>query len=124
VVCCAVLLQDAFGGPVFRAQSRSEDVAIRIENASDKTFDGVLVTFPDKHQENYGRIPAASFSSYRTVTKAYRGAYMEITLGDELAIIQPVDFFGETDLPAGRYTYRLTLNANSRSRWDRVREIL
>ena len=66
VVGCAVLLQAAFGGSLFHAQSPS-DVAIRIENASDKNFDGVLVKFPSGQQENYGRIPAASSSPYRTV---------------------------------------------------------
>jgi hypothetical protein len=119
VLCCAVLLQAAFGGSRLHAQSRT-DVAVRIENACDKAFDRVVVTFPEQ-QENYGRIPAASMSPYRTVTKAYDHAYLEVALGDEVAVIMPVDNFGATLLPAGRYTYRLTLNTNSRSRYDRVR---
>jgi hypothetical protein len=98
----------------------STDVAIRIENASEKDFDGVVVKFPEQ-RENYGRIPAASVSSYRTVTKAYPSAFVEITLGDEVAVVQPIDFFGVPLLQPGRYTYRFTLNANSRSRYDRVR---
>ena len=104
---------------MFHAKSRP-DVAIRIENASEKDFDGVVVKFPEQ-QENYGRIPAASVSSYRTVTKAYPSAFVEITLGDEVAVVQPIDFFGVPLLQPGRYTYRFTLNANSRSRYDRVR---
>jgi hypothetical protein len=119
VLCCAVLLPAAFGGSLFHAQSRP-DVAIRVENATTIDFDAVLVKFPEQ-QENYGRIPAASVSSYRTVTKAYPSAFVEITLGDEVAVVQPIDFFGVPLLQPGRYTYRFTLNANSRSRYDRVR---
>jgi hypothetical protein len=86
VLCCAVLLPATFGGSLFHAQSRP-DVAVRIENASEKDFDGVVVKFPEQ-QENYGRIPAASVSSSRTVTKAYPSAFVEITLGDEVAVVQ------------------------------------
>ena len=54
------------------------------------------------------------------MTKAYEYAYVEIKLGDEVAVLQPIDYIGEALLPPGRYTYRFTLNAKSRSRDDRV----
>ena len=79
VLFCSVLLQSACADSLFHAQSRPV-VAIRIENASDKAFDSVVVKFPAQ-QENYGRIAAGSTSPYRTVTKAYRYAYLEIKLG-------------------------------------------
>ena len=115
---CAVLLQATFAATLFQLQSRPE-VAIRAENASDKAFDSVVVKFPEQ-QENYGPIPASSTSPYRTVTKAYRYAYVEIKLGDEVAVLQPIDYVGEALLRPGRYTYRFTLNAKSSSRYDRV----
>ena len=113
LLCCAT-----FAATFIEAQSRPE-VAIRVENASDRVFDSVLVKFPEQ-DENYGRVPARSTSPYRTVTKAYEYAYVEIKLGNEVAVLQPIDFIGEALLRPGRYTYRFTLNAKSRSRYDRV----
>src|SRR6185503_9104993 len=92
-VCCAILLTALCAGSVFHAQSRP-DIAIRIANASSKTFDSVLVKFPEQ-EENYGRIRAGSASPYRTVTEAFRYAYVEIKLGKQVGIWQPIDFTGE-----------------------------
>lgn len=88
-----------------------------MENATDKSFDSVVVTFPEQ-REDYGRIRAGFMSGYRTVAKAYRYARVEIKIGAEVAVLQPIDYVGEALLPPGRYTYRFTLNANSRSRYD------
>ena len=117
-VCCAVLLSAMCIGSVCHAQSRP-DIAIRIENASNKTFDNVLVKFPEQ-EENYGRVPSGSTSPYRTVTKAYRYAYVEIKVGDEVGLLLPFDYTGEPLVGPGRYTYRLTISRNSRSRNYRV----
>ena len=116
-VCCAVLLSAIFAGAVFHAQSRP-DIAIRIENASNKTFDSVLVKFPEQ-EENYGRIRARSTSPYRTVKEAYRYAYVDIKSGKNVGLLLPFDYTAEPLLGPGRYTYRLTVRPTSRARvWD------
>ena len=117
-VCCAIILPAVLAGTLFHAQSRS-DIAIRIENASDKTFDRVLVKFPEQ-DENYGRIRAGAMSPYRTVTKAFRYAYVEIKSRDKVGLLLPVDYTAEPLLGPGRYTYRLTLRPTSRSRYYSV----
>ena len=94
-------------------------MAIRVENATNRTFDAVWVGFPEQ-REVYGRVSARSVSAYRAVGTAYRYAYVEIRLGVEKAVIQPMDYLGETPWEPGRYTYRMTLNPNSTSPYDRV----
>lgn len=98
---------------ISKAQQSVTDVdkaplAIRIENATDRKFDSVLVNFSGQ-KEVYESLEPGKMSPYRAVTKAYRYAYVEIKLGEERFVLQPIDFFGERLLKPGKYTYRLTI---------------
>jgi len=106
VLCWAVLLI-----PLLVFSSAAQDrpaVEIRVQNASDKAFDSVVVNFSGR--QDYGRIASGEFSKYRTVGRAYRYARIQIKFGEETALLQPIDFVGESPLRAGRYPYRLTLH--------------
>ena len=84
------------------------DVEIRIQNASSFPFARVDVVFPED-QVSYGSLSANSASVYRGVSKAYRYAYIEVEIGGEELVIQPIDYVGESLLGSGRYTYVLNV---------------
>ena len=84
------------------------DVEIRIQNASSFPFQRVVVVFPED-EVSYGSIRANSASAYRDVSKAYRYAYIEVEIGGEELVIQPIDYVGESLLEPGRYTYILNV---------------
>ena len=81
---------------------------IRIANRSDRDFASVLVRFPSD-DVHYGAVAAGRATEYRQVDQAYRYAYVEVRVGDDRIVLQPIDFVGETLLSPGRYTYVLTL---------------
>ena len=105
---------------VLRVHCTYGPLEIRVQNASEVSFDKVLVDFSGQ-TESYGEVPAGEASAYRTVEKAYRYAYVEVHYADTTAILQPVDYVGERPLREGKYTYQLTLNPDSHSERDRLR---
>src|SRR5262245_35824654 len=58
----------------------AQTVRIRVGNSSKVDFDRVVITFPSQ-QEEYGRVPAGERSDYRDVTKAFRYARIEVSIG-------------------------------------------
>lgn len=98
----------------------ASDVRIRVANRSDVPMTTVIVQFPSQ-SETYGDIPAGASTEYRAVTEAYRYAYVEATVEDKRAIIQPIDFIGETLLSSGNYTYALTYQPDAETQFGRIR---
>jgi len=82
-------------------------VNIRIQNASSITFDEVQV---GDQEEVYMNINPDGFSEYQEYELAYQYAYIQITSGEEVFVLQPIDFVGETPLPIGLYTYVLNID--------------
>lgn len=83
-------------------------VEVRVANASEIAFEGVLVDFAGE-AVSYGSIGAGTASEYRRVERAYRYAYVELTAGGREHVLQPIDYVGEKTLPPGRYTYEIRL---------------
>ena len=81
-------------------------VGVRVANESDVPFDRVIVGFP-RERVDYGAVAAGDEAEYRFVEIAYRYAYVEVHVGDEVVRLQPVDYVGETPLDRGLYTYAL-----------------
>lgn len=82
-------------------------VNIRIQNASSLIFDEVQV---GEQAAAYMEINPDSFSEYQEYETAYQYAYIQITSGEEVYVLQPIDFVGETPLPIGLYTYVLNID--------------
>ena len=55
-------------------------------------------------------ITTDGFSEYQEYELAYQYAYVQITSGEEVFVLQPIDFVGETPLPIGLYTYVLNID--------------
>lgn len=104
---CYIYYFLAIGFLVSSCTDRDDEVAlanIRIRNVSSLTFNQVQV---GEQPEPYTDIPPDSYSDYMEFEIAYRYAYIAITSGEETYVLQPIDFVGETELPAGLYTYEL-----------------
>ncbi len=88
----------------------SGSVEIRIRNDSNVDFDRVQVEFPDQHDVDYGPIPKGGVTDFRVTNRAYRYARVSVEAGDQNLLIQPIDYLGEPELSAGRYTYSLDVD--------------
>jgi hypothetical protein len=87
------------------------DASVRVENASDVVFDGVIVGFlyEQGNYREYGRIEPHSVSAYRTFRHAYSYGHITVQTGGRTLTLQPIDWVGELPLSPGRYTYRVTV---------------
>ena len=86
---------------------RSGRVEIRIKNDSNLDFDRVRVLLPDEPEVDYGPVPKGGVTAFRTTSRAYRYAGFSVKAGKEELSLQPIDYMGEQELPAGRYSYEL-----------------
>jgi hypothetical protein len=83
-------------------------INIRIKNASTLVFDEVIVGDGD---HMYEALDPDTYSEYQEYETAYAYAYIQITSGEEVYVLQPIDFVGEEVLPIGLYTYELNVDA-------------
>lgn len=79
-------------------------VNIRVKNASDLVFDTVQV---GEAIEPFTALSPDDYSEYQEFETAYTYAFIQITSGEQVFTLQPIDFVGETPLPFGFYTYEL-----------------
>jgi hypothetical protein len=100
---------------VFLASCREEDagptegINLRIQNRSVYTFDEVYVVTRGDGQ-TYDKLLPGGTSSYKGFDVLYRYAFIRIKSGNKEYILQPIDYFGETPLPEGNYTYVLGID--------------
>jgi hypothetical protein len=88
---------------------RYPEYEIRVENATNRTFDSVVIGFSEQSVD-YGRVPAGGFSSYRKVRGlAYKYGGASVRAGRQTFLQQVIDYVGEQPLPQGRHTYRLMI---------------
>jgi len=92
-----------------------DQLEIRVANRSRVAIENVRVQFPSQ-TEVYGTIPPNGVTDYRVVKKAYRYARIEAVVAGKPALLQPIDYVGESELKAGRYTYVLTIDARATSK--------
>jgi hypothetical protein len=117
VVCLTSLTGAVYPGALrrppdefFVAQTstqKSDRVEIRIRNDSDLDFDSVRVHFPEGRDVDYGPVPKGGSSGFQAIGRAYRYAGLSVKAGKKELSLQPIDYLGEKELPAGRYAYAL-----------------
>lgn len=88
---------------------QSAPVELRIRNAADVDFDGIRVSLPDGVEVDYGPVPKGGLSPFHPVSRAYRYAGIRVQAAGRSYSLQPADYLGEKELPAGRYTYSVKL---------------
>jgi hypothetical protein len=77
---------------------------IRVRNDSDIDFKDVVVG-----GKQYGDIKPGATTDYQTWKAAYRYSPVTLIAGSKPMQIQPIDYLGERELGAGRFTYVLTI---------------
>ncbi len=105
-----IILCMAFGVLTTACSDRDDDVIainIRVKNMSSLVFDEVIV---DGEDHVYETLSPDMYSEYQEYETAYTYAYIQITSGEEVFVLQPIDFVGEEVLPIGLYTYELNVD--------------
>lgn len=88
---------------------RTVPVEIRVRNAAELDFDQIRITLPDGHEIDYGPVPSGGLSEFHAATRAFRYAGLSVNAAGRSYSLQPTDYLGEKELPAGRYTYVVNL---------------
>ena len=92
--------------------SHGEEVLIRIQNSSNYTMTSIKVAFP-KEEVSYGDLVSGAKSDYKTISGAYRYAFISTVVEEKLLAIIPIDYVGESLLEPGLYTYKLYIHEDS-----------
>ena len=82
-------------------------VNLRIRNTSDFHYADVYVN-TSGGEHHYGDINSNHVSAYHEFDMAYAYAYVELKIGNDPYTLQPIDYFGESELENGYYTYEIT----------------
>lgn len=105
-----IIICMAFGIMSSSCTDRDDDLVsinIRVKNMSTFVFDEVIVGSED---HVYEMLSPDSYSEYQEYETAYTYDYIQITSGEEVFVLQPIDFVGEEVLPIGLYTYELNVD--------------
>lgn len=84
------------------------ETEVRVANLSSVDFSTVTLGFA-RTTVAVGAVPARGTTGYLVVDEAYDYGTIRVETAEGTYGIQAIDFVGEEPLPAGRYTYRLTL---------------
>ena len=87
---------------------------IRLRNAS--PFELTSVTFaPGSERVEFARIGPNATTEYRSVEHAYSYGYFNALIDGDRRTIQPIDFVGESYIGEGRFTYVITIDAQTKN---------
>lgn len=117
-ILCAVLTF-AVLGPAISCAGPGTELEIRVVNQSEVLMREVVVRFPEQ-AETYGDIAPGGATPYRSISKAYRYAYVAAMINGRKGVLQPIDFVGERLLAGGRYSYVLTYNPAAKEQFDLI----
>lgn len=87
---------------------------IRLRNAS--SFELTSVTFaPGSERVEFDRIAPNATTEYRSVEHAYRYGYFDALVAGVRRTLQPIDFVGESYIGEGKFTYQITIDAQTKN---------
>ncbi len=89
----------------------NRSVLLRIENPGIVAFDSVIVINPANKQV-YLNVNSNSKSDYKEFAFLYKYAYIKAYFGNQSAVLQPIDYVGETKFTSGKFTYKLFIVSN------------
>ena len=87
---------------------------IRLRNAS--SFELTSVTFaPGSERVEFDRIAPSATTEYRSVKHAYSYGYFDALVAGVRRTIQPIDFVRESYIGEGKFTYQVTIDAQTKN---------
>jgi hypothetical protein len=89
------------------AGSEKDTIQIRLRNETGIDFEQVVVQFPDSAAVDYGAVPNGGVTEYKSAARAYGYAPVVAKAKDRRWSFRPIDYVGEKELTAGRYSYVL-----------------
>jgi hypothetical protein len=102
-----------------KSQPESTGTGVRILNATSWMMEecivdpsGAIVSTPGPNSHNYGPVGVNSASDYHRYEEIYRYAWIRLTMNGKTYYLQPIDFVGETPLPDGHFTYKISYIAS------------
>lgn len=94
------------------------EINIRLSNVSEFKFQNVIVNTSTGNID-FGNINSRQITEYKTFELAYRYALVELEIDGEIYTLQPIDYFGETPLENGSYTYEIDAN-DSQEQYEKL----
>ncbi len=85
---------------------QGEEVDIRFRNTSAYDYANVHLEVLGE-ETDYNLVAIGETTEYVTYPKAYRYHYIELEIDGIMHTIQPIDYVGESYLPAGNYTFEV-----------------
>lgn len=68
---------------------------------------------------NFENIGSQQVTNYKSFKVAYRYAFIELEIEGKIYTIQLIDYFGETPLENGNYTYQIDAN-DSQEQYEKL----
>jgi len=99
-------------------ENSPSEIRIRLSNISQFDFRNIVVNTSTRNV-NFENINIGEKSEYKTFQIAYRYAFIEMEIGGKIYTLQPIDYFGETPLKNGNYTYQIDAN-NSQNQYSKL----
>jgi hypothetical protein len=111
LLVCAIIGATAACGNPFGSDGPTR---IRLRNAS--SFELTSVTFaPGSERVEFDRIAPNTTTDYTTVEHAYSYGYFDALVAGVRRTIQPIDFVGESYIGEGKFTYVITIDAQTKN---------
>ncbi len=85
------------------------ELKIGLSNVSQFDFQNITVN-TSTGNVNFEDINTGENTEYKVFETAYRYAFIELEIEGETYTLQPIDYFGETPLENGNYTYQIDAN--------------
>ena len=89
--------------------NNSSELKIRLSNVSQYNFENITVK-THQNDVSFDDLSSGQKTIYKEFELAYRYAFIKLDINGETYIYQPYDYFGETQLENGNYTYELDLS--------------
>lgn len=106
--CCALIYLFAFL-IIFSSCSEEDnnnEIQLRLSNSSSFDYKNITVNTTTGNV-NFEDINSGEITQYKSFTKAYRYAFIQLEIDGSIYTIQPIDYVGETPLSYGKYTYKI-----------------
>ena len=84
----------------------NDDLSIQVHNISDFDFKDLKIN-TGGGEHTYGSVASTQISDPALFQSAYRYCYVELKIDEDLFVLQPIDYVGETKIEDGEIIYEV-----------------